>query len=70
MVFVPEQVADWTTHSHQEFTMRYCGYWTSLRGSAASSNDYSTTVHLPRTNLFNVAGLEALMERIGRGDTL
>jgi len=70
VVFVPEHVADWTTHSHQEFTMRYCAYWTSLRGLPASSNVYSTTVHLPRTNLFNVAGLEALMHRIGRGDRL
>ncbi|TMQ03035.1 MAG: DUF4365 domain-containing protein [Deltaproteobacteria bacterium] len=32
VVFVPEQVADWTTHTEQELTMRYCAYWASLRG--------------------------------------
>jgi hypothetical protein len=70
VVSVPEQVNDWTSHAEQEFTMRYCGYWASLRGLPASSNEYSTTVHLPRAHLFDVAGLKTLMDRIGTGQTL
>lgn len=68
VVFVPEQAADWTAHAEQELTMRYCAYWVSLRGLPPSSNQRSTTVHLPRANLFNVQGLETLMDRIGRGE--
>ncbi len=30
VVFVPEQVAVWTTHTEQELMMRYCAYWVSL----------------------------------------
>ena len=67
VVFVPEQVRDWTAHTEQALVLRYCAYWWSLGGLPASSNQRSTTVHLPRTNLFNVAGLEALMDRIGGG---
>jgi hypothetical protein len=70
VVFVPERLADWTAHTEQELTMRYCAYWVSLRGLPPSTNQYSTTVHLPRTNQFNLHGLEMLMDRIGRGDTL
>jgi len=70
VVFVPEQVKDWTSQTEHEFTMRYCAYWASLRGLPPSSNEYSTTVHLPRAHLFDVAGLEMLMDRIGRGEML
>jgi hypothetical protein len=70
VVFVPEQVKDWTSHTEQEFTMRHCAYWASLRGLPPSSNEYSTTVHLSRAHLFDVAGLETLMNRIGRGEML
>ncbi len=70
VVFVPEQVKDWTSHTEQEFTMRYCAYWASLRGFPPSPNESSTTVYLPRAHLFDVVGLETLMDRIGRGDTL
>lgn len=68
VVFVPEQAADWTTHTEQELAMRYCAYWVSLRGLPPSTNQHTTTVHLPRKNLFNVQGLEAIMNRIGRGE--
>jgi hypothetical protein len=70
VVFVPEQVKDWTSQTEQEFTMRYCAYWASLRGLPPSSNESSTTVYLPRAQLFDVAGLETLMDRIGRGEML
>jgi hypothetical protein len=70
VVFVPEQAKDWTSHTEQEFTMRYCAYWAPLRGLPPSSNESSTTVYLPRAQLFDVACIEALMDRMGRGETL
>lgn len=70
VVFVPDQVADWTSHTEEALLLRYGAYWVSLRGLPASSNAYSTTVHLPRTNQFNPSGLEAIMDRVGRGDAL
>lgn len=70
VVFVPERVTDWTACDEQALTMRHCAYWASLWGLPASSNDHSTTVHLPRFNLFDVRGLDTLMDRIGRGERL
>lgn len=66
VVFAPEQVADWTAHTEQELTMRYCAYWVSLRGLPPSTNKHTTTVYLPRKNLFNVQGLEAIMDQVVR----
>jgi hypothetical protein len=70
VVFVPEQVAEWTACDEHALTMRHCAYWLSLRGLPPSPNEHATTVHLPRANLFDAHGLETLMDRLGRGETL
>lgn len=69
VVFVPEQLDAWTSHAEEGLTLRYCAYWTSLRGRAPS-NQMSTTIYLSRANRFSAAALQELMERIGRGEVL
>ena len=70
VLFVPEQVADWTAHRDHELALRHCAYWTSLRGLPPSTNQFTSTVYLPRSNRFDVTGLGAIMDRVGRGETL
>lgn len=70
VVFAPSDVAAWTAHSEQSLMLRYCGYWLCLQGQAESANQSNVTVHLPRKNLFSVAGLQDIMGRIGRKEAL
>ncbi|HEY3854973.1 MAG TPA: DUF4365 domain-containing protein [Verrucomicrobiae bacterium] len=65
IVVVPEQLTDWVAHSEDELVMRKCGYWLSLRGAVATTNETSVTVHLPKENVFSVAQLSGIMQRIG-----
>lgn len=67
VVLVPEDLPDWHTHSEHELVLRRCGYWISLRGLPPSDNATSQTVRVPRNQRFDVASLQAMMERIGQG---
>ncbi|HET9627571.1 MAG TPA: DUF4365 domain-containing protein [Kofleriaceae bacterium] len=67
VLFVPETPIDWTTHTDRDLTLRHCAYWVSLRGAPETANEHTTTVFLPRQNTFSVAGLTAIMDRIGQG---
>jgi hypothetical protein len=64
VVKVPQNVDEWTVHSEAELLLRHCGYWYSLRGMPSVENVASVTVNIPRTQLFNVAGLQSIMNRI------
>jgi hypothetical protein len=70
VVHVPESEEEWLRHSEDEMAMRRCGYWASLRGEPETTNSTTVTVYLPRTNVFDVAGLCGLMERAARRETL
>lgn len=67
MLRVPDDLPDWIMHSEHELVMRRCGYWVSLRGLPPSDNASSQTVEIPRNQRFDVASLQAMMERIGQG---
>jgi len=67
VVLVPDLVADWVAHSEAELSLRRCGYWVSLRGLPASENETGQTVRVPRAQRFNVASLQAIMNRIAQG---
>jgi hypothetical protein len=67
VVLVPDDLTAWIGHSENELAMRRCGYWLSLRGRSATTSTDNVTVHLPRTNQFNVSGLQGIMQRIGNG---
>lgn len=67
VVLLPEQEADWLSHSEDELVMRRCGYWLSLYGEPAVSNTSQVTVKLPRTQMFGVEQLSQLMARAETG---
>jgi len=67
VVTVPQDVNDWTFHTEQELLLRHCGYWHSLRGMPSTENPTTVTVNIPRTQLFDVSGLQSIMNRISDG---
>jgi Domain of unknown function (DUF4365) len=70
VVHVPESEEEWLRQTEDELSMRRCGYWVSLCGRPEATNPYKVTVHLPRTNIFDVAGLRGLMGRASRKEPL
>jgi hypothetical protein len=67
VVIVPEDLADWLKHTEQELLIRHCGYWYSLRGFPATDNTETVTVNIPRTQVFDVAGVTDMMGRLAAG---
>jgi hypothetical protein len=70
VVHVPESEEAWLRHSEDELAMRRCGYWLSLFGMAETTNTSTVSIYLPRTNVFDVAGLRGLMGRAARRELL
>jgi hypothetical protein len=65
---VPADVGEWLHETPEATAMRRCTYWLSLRGMPATENAATCRVQIPRTQLFNVAALHGIMERIGTGN--
>ena len=55
------------TLTSDELILRRRAYWLNLRGWEETTNQTSVTVHLPITNLFNVGGLQQLMDQSRKG---
>jgi hypothetical protein len=68
VVLVPDLADDWLEHSETELCMRRCGYWVSLRGKPATSNTKSVKISIPRQNQFTVQALQAIMQRLAKGE--
>lgn len=64
---LPKQQSRWLTLTTEKLVLRRCAYWANLTGRAPTSNRSSITVLLEKANLFNVAGLQGLMERSRTG---
>ncbi|MCB9794610.1 MAG: DUF4365 domain-containing protein [Alphaproteobacteria bacterium] len=69
IVAVPESVADWVEQDEQRLLLRHCGWWLSLRGLPAVDNTATRRLHVPRSQRFDVAGLQGIMDRVGQGGT-
>jgi hypothetical protein len=71
VLVLPAESSDWLSHSPEELVMRRCAYWENLRGrEPISGNAGSTTLHIPKANLFSPKNLEAMMAKIRRGEAL
>ena len=67
VVLVPNQVAEWLSHSEESLVMYKCGYWVSIRGWDETSNKDTVTVPIPRKRQFTVENLKDIMVRVGDG---
>ncbi|MFF0531082.1 DUF4365 domain-containing protein [Nocardia amikacinitolerans] len=61
----PDELLDLSEAGLTSSSRMYWEYAAKLGGTADGKS--STTVHLPRSNLFDVAGLQEIMHRIGEG---
>jgi uncharacterized protein DUF4365 len=72
VVRAPIDDGQWLDGDDEGVILRHCGYWCSIRGlppyagNAKKPEDAKVTVQLPRIQRFDVAGLRAMMERVGR----
>jgi hypothetical protein len=67
VMLVPPNLEAWLKQSHSTLELAHAAYWVNLRGMPDIGSAGSTTVHLPRTNLFNVEQLLGMLARIGSG---
>jgi Domain of unknown function (DUF4365) len=70
IILVPDSQEDWLHQSQQELSLRYCGYWASLRGLPPTQNQNTVTVQIPTQNIFNKDALKSLMQSIESGELL
>ena len=64
---LPDDPELWMTVTADELVIRHRAYWLNLLGYDETTNSTSVTVQIPRRNVFDVAGLQALMEQSRTG---
>ncbi len=67
VILIPDDFSQWTQHDEAQLILRKCGYWISLRGEPASANKGTKSVAIPRSQLFDVGGLNAIFDRLESG---
>jgi hypothetical protein len=61
VVVMPEDETEWLSQSPEQLVLRHCAYWLSLRGYPATTATTSVRLALPRSNVFSVEAVRALM---------
>ena len=67
VVIVPEVLGDWIEQSPQSLVLKYCAYWSSIRGMKESKNASAQTIVLPSQQVFGVQSLTDISDRVGSG---
>jgi hypothetical protein len=70
LLVLPEDEVQWTYQSEEHLLLRGCAYWRSLRGEPATANERTVRLAVPRTSVFSVEALDALMGRVRRRELL
>jgi hypothetical protein len=70
VLVLPSDPAEWIDMSEECMISRRCAYWASLLGMTETSNTSSISVHLPRSQQFNVEQLQGLMQQVSRQEPL
>jgi hypothetical protein len=68
--YLPPDPAEWLRHSEDALVTKRCAYWVSLRGAAASANETTQTVYIPRNQRLSVEALIEIMTRCSRDEEL
>jgi len=70
VVCVPENIESWLTQDEEYLALSHCGYWMSLSGESETDNTTSKTVHVPRSQVFSIEELDAMMDRVSNGERI
>ena len=63
---MPQTEGEWITITTEELVLRRCAYWLNLHGFPQVVAN-RPTVHIPKSQVFDVAGLQGLMEASRNG---
>ena len=63
---MPRAESEWITIAADELVLRRCAYWLNLHGSQQASAA-QPTVYIPKSQVFDVPGLQGLMEQSRNG---
>lgn len=61
LLLLPADPSHWLEQDEERMVSRGCAYYHSLKNEPESANETSKTIHIPRTQRFNVGSLENLM---------
>ena len=67
---MPADETGWIHQTEAALELRRCAYWVSLRGEPPTPNTASVRVTIPRANVFGVAAVTAIFDRLHRGERL
>ncbi|MBP2144901.1 hypothetical protein J2129_000355 [Methanofollis sp. W23] len=70
VVFVPRNINHWLTQDEECLALSHCGYWVSLAGEPETNNTASKMVYVPRSQVFSVEELDAMMNRASNGEKI
>ncbi|MCA9643872.1 MAG: DUF4365 domain-containing protein [Myxococcales bacterium] len=70
VVLVPDDPANWASHSSAELALRQSGYWADLRGEPPTTNTDSITITMPVVQEFSPRLLDKLMMPRAQGGVL
>jgi Domain of unknown function (DUF4365) len=69
VLVLPPNEKDWLEHSVDQLILRRCAYWVKMTGMPAIKNQTST-VRLPRSQVFSPEQLKMILTTISRTGTL
>ena len=64
---LPNDQEQWMTVTEDELVIRHRAYWLNLLGWDETTNSSRVSVRIPKQNVFDVAGLQALIEQSRTG---
>jgi hypothetical protein len=70
VLVMPNDEGQWLSQSHEELALRHCAYWLSLKGYPPTQSTTTVRVSIPLANVFSVAALQKIMERLRKGEDL
>jgi len=70
LLVLPQDEAAWTEQNEDHLLLRQCAYWMSLKGMDSTTNTETIRVRIPRGNVFSVAALTQLMDKVRKREEL
>jgi hypothetical protein len=64
VVLLPEDEAEWLHQTPEQLALRRCAWWMSLKGWPEKTARRSVRVAIPGANVFSVAAVKSLMQRV------
>jgi hypothetical protein len=69
LLVLPDDDEKWLSQSPEELILRHCAYWLSLRGMESVATVSTVRLAIPRSSVFSVQAVRAIMDGLRRGET-